>query len=187
MPLTESGIDESVLAYYNSLGVAERAQFRDTLGGPEREQFVLSEREREQFEREQFVLSRLGQGLAPGVDAEGADAAQGVELSLEPAALGVRDHSFPGLESNASALQQQTPQSDTMSDFPGEDLKQACGEDWCIKTCGSVTCIVIILIVVLIPCSLDKVSSEQAAIGYVTIRPSHLCHRLRHKHILDTI
>ena len=170
MPLAESGIDESVLAYYNSLDVAERARFRDTLGGPEREQF-----------------ERLGQGLAPGVDAEGADAAQGVELSLEPAALGVRDHSFPGLESNASALQQQTPQSDTMSDFPGEDLKQACGEDWCIKTCGSVTCIVIILIVVLIPCSLDKVSSEQAAIGYVTIRPAHLCHRLRHKHILDTI
>ena len=170
VPLAESGIDESVLAYYNSLDVAERARFRDTLGGPEREQF-----------------ERLGQGLAPGVDAEGADAAQGVELSLEPAALGVRDHSFPGLESNASALQQQTPQSDTMSDFPGEDLKQACGEDWCIKTCGSVTCIVIILIVVLIPCSLDKVSSEQAAIGYVTIRPAHLCHRLRHKHILDTI
>ena len=65
VPLAESGIDESVLAYYNSLDVAERARFRDTLGGPEREQF-----------------ERIGQGLAPGVDAEGADAAQGVELRL---------------------------------------------------------------------------------------------------------
>ena len=135
MPLSES-IDASVLAYYNSLDVAERVHFRGTLGGPERERF-----------------ERLGQ-LTPGVDAEG------VEVSVEPAPGALAFTSGPA-QTPQFTVQQHTDTS--MSDFPAEDLKQACGEDWCIKTCGSVTCIMIILIVVLVPSSLDKVSSEQTA------------------------
>ena len=164
-PLTDLGIDASVRAYYNSLGFAERAQFTETLSGPDREAFQQ--------------LQQL-----PPVDAQGVHAQEGVAVSLGPAVAelplaGAPDRQPPfGDSAPQTQVVTQPPQSDTapqsdtgMSDFPGEDLKQACGEDWCIKTCGCVSCVVILLIVVLVPCSLDKVSSEQAAIGYICHSP----------------
>mmetsp|Transcript_24197 Transcript_24197/g.38981 ORF Transcript_24197/g.38981 Transcript_24197/m.38981 type:complete len:422 (+) Transcript_24197:4-1269(+) len=63
-------------------------------------------------------------------------------------------------------------QGSKMSDFPSEDFKQCCGERWKAGWAGTLCCVSMILVLVLIPTSLGKVSSTEVALGYDKIHSS---------------
>jgi hypothetical protein len=52
------------------------------------------------------------------------------------------------------------------TDFPAADLRELCGYNWCCNISSFLAIVIFILIVVLTPFSIGKVSSEQAALGY---------------------
>jgi hypothetical protein len=55
---------------------------------------------------------------------------------------------------------------DCCTDFPAADLRELCGYNWCFNISSFLAIVIFILIVVLTPFSIGKVSSEQAALGY---------------------